>query len=111
MAQRRIDLLAIEQNAWCLAACDPRCKVVGTRTELDWSMKNDQICIWAPSKILLDAVDGPTDMHADPVAMAAWFATDFCDAPELTVIGDVVALPEGVPVRVFSGRDGDLCLE
>ncbi|MEZ5716608.1 MAG: hypothetical protein R3D85_16570 [Paracoccaceae bacterium] len=28
MTQRRVDLLAIEQNAWMLAARDPRCVVV-----------------------------------------------------------------------------------
>jgi dihydroneopterin aldolase len=37
--QRRIDLLAIEQNAWRLAARDPRCVVVSSRTEIDWVMK------------------------------------------------------------------------
>lgn len=60
MTQRRIDLLSIEQNAWVLAARDPRCVVVSTRTELDWAMKNGQISVWAPSKIVLDAVDGPS---------------------------------------------------
>ncbi|HCQ56796.1 MAG TPA: diguanylate cyclase, partial [Sulfitobacter sp.] len=58
-AQRHIDLLAIEQNAWVLWARDPRCAVVGSRTELDWAMKNGQISIWAPARIVLDAVDGP----------------------------------------------------
>ncbi|MCG6903948.1 MAG: dihydroneopterin aldolase [Rhodobacter sp.] len=72
-AQRRIDLLAIEQNGWTVAARDPRCAVVGTRTELDWAMKNDRISVWAPSKIVLDAVDGPGDV-SDPVALAMWFA-------------------------------------
>ena len=38
--QRRIDLLAIEQNAWKLAACDKRCVVIETKTELDWAVKN-----------------------------------------------------------------------
>ncbi|MDF1728980.1 MAG: dihydroneopterin aldolase, partial [Sulfitobacter sp.] len=52
MAQRRIDLLAIEQNAWVLASKDPRCVVVETRTELDWAMKTGQTCVWAPSKIV-----------------------------------------------------------
>ena len=55
-----VKLLAIEQNAWILASRDRRCMVVGTRTELDWAMKNGQICVWAPSKIVLDAVDGPS---------------------------------------------------
>jgi dihydroneopterin aldolase len=86
MAQRRIDRLAIEQNAWSLAARDRRCMVVGTRTELDWAMKNDQICIWAPSQIVLDAVDGPSANPRDAVALVAWFAGDIA-AKELLVIG------------------------
>lgn len=86
MTQRRIDLLAIEQNAWVLAAKDHRCKVVGTRTELDWAMKNGQICIWAPSKIVLDAVDGPSAAAREAVALAAWFADEMA-ARELLVIG------------------------
>ncbi len=57
--ERRIELLAIEQNAWVLASRDPRCVVVATRTEIDWAMKHGQMIVWAPSKIVLDAVDGP----------------------------------------------------
>ncbi|SMX28958.1 bifunctional dihydroneopterin aldolase/dihydroneopterin triphosphate 2'-epimerase [Pelagimonas phthalicica] len=91
MTQRRIDLLAIEQNGWCLAARDLRCKVVATRTELDWAMKNEQICVWAPSKIVLDAVQGPEVAPKDSVALSAWFAEEL-DACELVVIGE--ALPE-----------------
>ncbi|MEJ6397853.1 dihydroneopterin aldolase [Yoonia sp. 208BN28-4] len=87
MTQRRIDLLAIEQNAWVLAARDHRCKVVATRTELDWAMKNGQICIWAPSKIVLDAVDGPPAEASNGAALSAWFAAEM-DAAELLVIGD-----------------------
>ncbi|MDA7425900.1 dihydroneopterin aldolase [Thalassococcus lentus] len=98
MTQRRIDLLAIEQNGWMLAAKDERCKVVATRTELDWAMKNGQICVWAPSKIVLDATEGPQVQPRDSVALAAWFAGDM-EACELVVIGE--SLPEGgaVPQR------------
>lgn len=87
MAQRRIDLLAIEQNAWVLAGRDARCKVVDTRTELDWAMRNGQICVWAPSKIVLDAVDSPTTRADDAVALAAWFAATF-EAEEMLMIGE-----------------------
>ncbi|SEV99909.1 dihydroneopterin aldolase [Cognatiyoonia koreensis] len=87
LTQRRIDLLAIEQNAWVLAARDHRCKVVATRTELDWAMKNGQICVWAPSKIVLDAVDGPSASPRDAVALVGWFA-DMMQAKELVVVGD-----------------------
>ncbi|MCK8465301.1 dihydroneopterin aldolase [Aliiroseovarius sp. S1339] len=84
-AQRHIDLLAIEQNAWRLSATDARCVVVGTRTELDWGMKNNQISVWAPSKLVLDAVDGPTG--ADPRDLAAWLA-DALSAKALVVVGE-----------------------
>lgn len=86
LAQRRIDLLAIEQNAWVLAGRDPRCIVTGTRTELDWAMRHGRISVWAPSKIVLDAVDTtPPEPDAAP-ALAAWFATEL-EATELIVLG------------------------
>ena len=86
MTQRRIDLLAIEQNAWVLAARDLRCKVVATRTELDWAMKNGQICVWAPSKIVLDAVDGPDASNSDAASLVSWFAEEML-AKELVFVG------------------------
>lgn len=110
MAQRRIDLLAVEQNAWVLAARDARCKVVDTRTELDWAMKNGEISVWAPSKIVLDAVGGPSCKASDAVSLAAWFAATF-DAQEMLVIGadlpntsavklhTMAADAQGIPVR------------
>ena len=97
MAQRRIDLLAIEQNAWVLAGRDKRCVVVGTRTELDWAMKNGQICVWAPSKIVLDAVDGPSADAANALALVSWFAGQL-QATELVVIGAEPPVCD-VPVR------------
>lgn len=100
MAQRRIDLLAIEQNAWTLAARDDRCVVVGTRTEIDWGMKNGQTCVWAPSKIVLDAVDSPSVQPRDAVALAAWFAATF-DAQEMLVIGAELPQTASVPLRLI----------
>lgn len=98
MAQRRINLLAIEQNAWVLAAKDDRCVVVETRTELDWAMKNAQTCVWAPSKMVLDAVDTPAAGPDDAIALAAWFAATF-DAQEMLVIGAALPLGASVPLR------------
>ena len=72
--QRRLDLLAFEQAAWRLAARDPRCVVVDSRTELDWGLRNGQLSVWAPSKIVVDARD---DTPPAPLAMAAlapWLA-------------------------------------
>ncbi|MFK7868493.1 MAG: dihydroneopterin aldolase [Roseobacter sp.] len=98
MAQRRIDLLAIEQNAWVLASRDDRCVVVATRTELDWAMRNGQSCVWAPSKIVLDAVDGPSAQPRDALALAVWFAATF-DAEEMIVIGEALSSGSAVPLR------------
>ncbi|SPF78454.1 dihydroneopterin aldolase [Pseudoprimorskyibacter insulae] len=86
MAQRRIDLLAIEQNAWVLAARDPRCVVVATRTELDWAMKHGQISVWAPSKVVLDSVEGPSNLPRESVALAAWVGQELA-ARELVIVG------------------------
>ncbi len=95
--QRRIDLLAMEQNAWALAARDARCVVVATRTEIDWAIKRGQSVVWAPSKLVLDAVDGPKG--SDPVGLALWLA-ETMSAAALVVHGEV-AVPAGsrVPVR------------
>lgn len=105
LAQRRIDLLAIEQNAWVLAARDARCKVVETRTELDWAMRNGQICVWAPSKIVLDAVDSPATSGDDALALANWFAETF-EAEEMVLITEHGAAESdaqfAVPVRRLS---------
>lgn len=81
-AQRRIDLLEIEQNAWALAARDPRCVVRATRTELDWAMKQQQISVWAPSKMVLDAVHGP---KAEINALVTWLAEELTAAAVLSL--------------------------
>lgn len=97
--QRRIDLLALEQAAWALAGQDARCYVVGTRTELDWAMRNGQISIWAPSRMVMDAVNGP---RGDGLALAMWLAGQM-QAVDLVVIGAKAPQdpPQGnVPLRV-----------
>ncbi len=96
--QRRIDLLAIEQNAWALAARDDRCVVVATRTEIDWAMKHGQTIVWAPSKIVLDTPDGPKAASGDGVALALWLAETMA-ATRLVVHG-AVAVPAGSRVPV-----------
>lgn len=87
-AQRRIDLLALEQNAWVLAARDRRCVVVSTRTELDWAIKHGQMSVWAPSKLVLDATDGPDADTSDAVALAEWLAGEF-DAARVVSVGNM----------------------
>lgn len=89
-ASRRIMLLSIEQNAWVLAGKDKRCVVVDSRTELDWAMKNGQMSVWAPSKIVLDAVHGPRADRETPLALARWFAAEF-SAQSLVLINGAEA--------------------
>jgi len=96
--QRRIDLLAIEQNAWRLASRDRRCLVVASRTEIDWAMKQRQMIVWAPSKIVLDSIDGPTHAPRDGVALALWLAETLA-ADTLHVTG-LQQPPAGSRVKV-----------
>ena len=86
--QRRIDYLAIEQNAWKLAAYDKRCVVVETKTELDWAVKNGKISVWAPAKMLLDAKNPPNFDSRQILTLSEWLANEF-GTEYLTVIGDI----------------------
>lgn len=97
LAQRRIDLLAIEQNAWVLAGRDPRCVVMHSRTELIWAADNAKISVWAPSKMVLDALDGPPGLHADPLALVTWFTTRI-NATALITVG--ARAPGGLDIPV-----------
>jgi dihydroneopterin aldolase len=94
--QRRVDLLAIEQNAWGLAARDARCVVMQTRTEIDWAVKRGQMMVWAPSKMVLDATDGP--QARDAVGLALWLAETM--AADRLIVHGPVTLPAGSRVRV-----------
>ena len=74
-AQRRIDLLAVEQAAWLLAARDDRCLVVDSRTEIDHALRTRPLTVWAPSRLVLDAADPPADVA--PATLARWLAARF----------------------------------
>jgi dihydroneopterin aldolase len=97
-AQRRIDLLAMEQLAWVLAGRDPRCVVVASRTEIEWAMRRGQMVVWAPSKLVLDAADGPKGAVANPVALALWLAETL--AAERLVVHGGGSVPAGSRVPV-----------
>ncbi|WP_281501814.1 dihydroneopterin aldolase [Aliiroseovarius sp. F20344] len=88
-AARNIALLEADQAAWRLAQAHERAVPVGTRTELDWGLKNGQLSVWAPSKMVLDATDAPKT--TDPIDLALWFAKEVqasqilwvgCDVPD-----------------------------
>ncbi|MFN3937728.1 MAG: dihydroneopterin aldolase [Gemmobacter sp.] len=96
--QRRIDLLAIAQNAWTLAARDPRCLVVESRTEIDWAMRHGQPVVWAPGKLILDSPDAPRGQVDQPQVLALWLAEQL-SAARLIVHGSG-PLPAGSRVPV-----------
>ena len=83
---RRLDLLSIEQNAWILAGKNSKCVVVSTKTELDYAIKQGQISVWAPSKIILDANE-PPDVDADHVYQLAYWLMNYLNGEKLSVIG------------------------
>jgi dihydroneopterin aldolase len=96
---RRLGLLSIEQNAWVLASMDSRCVVVESRTELDWAMKHGQLSVWAPSKIVLDAVERPDSDATNPLGLAQWFARVF-SADHISVCGSYDAVESGARLEV-----------
>jgi dihydroneopterin aldolase len=100
LVNRRIELLAIEQNAWVLASRDHRCMVIGTKTELDWAMKNDKISVWAPSKMVLNATQAPLFPVGDTVALASWLA-ETLEAEELQVLGDFTTQEQSFSIRAL----------
>ena len=98
--QLRIDLLAIEQNAWKLAAYDKRCVVVETKTELDWAIKNGQISVWAPAKMLLDAKNLPNFDLQNPLPLSEWLANEF-GTQHLTWIGDITNINCSIKIETI----------
>ncbi|WP_121067743.1 dihydroneopterin aldolase [Chachezhania antarctica] len=73
-AQRQIDLLAMEQAAWKLAARDTRCCVVESQTELQYAMEKAFLAVWAPSRIVRRARDASVRDDMRGPALTAWFA-------------------------------------
>jgi len=86
--QRRLDLLSIEQSAWILAGKNSKCVVVSTKTELDYAIKQGQISVWAPSKIILDA-NKPPDVDAGNTYKLAYWLMNELNGERLSVIGMV----------------------
>ena len=94
-AQRRIDLLSIEQAAWVLAGRDKRCLVVDARTEIDWALRNGQTIVWAPSRMVLDSIGDAPSSDGEPVGLAAWRAGQL-SAKDFVVLGfGKEGLPDG----------------
>jgi dihydroneopterin aldolase len=95
--RRRIGLLAIEQDAWRLADRDPSFEVVASRTEIDWALKHGRHPVWAPGKMVMDAVAKPESDASDPLGLAAWLAAEI-GAERLCVAGPLATAPADATV-------------
>lgn len=94
-AQHQIDLLAIEQSAWQLVAGLDGFSVAATRTELDWAMKTDQPCVWAPAKLVNDAAETVPETAG---GLAVWFANQW-GAEKIVQVGGTLPASDTIPVE------------
>jgi len=99
--QRRIDLLAIEQNAWVLAGRDRRWLVTESRTEIDWAIRRGSTIVWAPSKLVLDTPDAPIQHAANGPALALWLAEQLAARALMVPAGVTLSAGSRVPVETF----------
>lgn len=102
-AQKQVDLLAIEQSAWQLAARLKDFSVAATRTELDWVMKTGQRCIWAPARLINDATDEVGTSAGD---MALWFAEQW-RAAKIVNVGGSLPASDTIPVEIVTLAHSD----
>ncbi len=95
----RAGLLAIEAAAWMLADRDPRLTVAASRAELDWALKSGRHPVWAPSKMLTDALPRPALDASAPAALAGWLAAEIGAETLILAGAPGAAAPEGVALR------------
>ncbi len=104
-AALRAGLLSIDQNAWMLAATDSRFVVAASRTEIDWALATRHPAVWAPTKLVADAVSRERPDASAPLALARWLAAEI-DAERLLAVGTGEASPtltvldSGAPERL-----------
>jgi len=91
-AQRRVNLLSLDQNAWALSGFDERCKVVETRTELEWAINESQLIVWSPSRIVLSSDISLELSNFNSFELTEWFAEEF-GAQGIFSIGDSLTGP------------------
>lgn len=101
----RAGLLAIDQNAWALAALDSRFVVAASRTEIDWALASGHPAVWAPTKLVADAVSPERPDASAPLDLARWLAAEIGAERVLAVgTGDaspvLTVLDPGAPERL-----------
>ena len=96
---RRIRILAIEQNAWRLAARDERCSVIDSRTELEHAVQHDGTSVWAPTRHMLDFTGWPEDRLGLAQDLAVGLARKL-SVPQVVRCGTEPGLAADPSVRV-----------
>jgi dihydroneopterin aldolase len=104
----RIGLMALEAPGWRLADRDARFTVTASRTELDWALRTGRHPVWAPTKMLLDALPRPALDASRPASLAAWLAAEI-GAKALVLAAGVAEgdASSDLPLR-HAGRPDDL---
>lgn len=98
VALLRVGLLSIEQNAWSLAARDPRFTVASSRTEIDWALRARRPAVWAPTKLVADSVEPAAPDASVPAALAGWLAAEI-GARHIVAVGTPEPILSPLPVR------------
>ena len=80
----RIELLALDQAAWRLAAALPEVEVRDNRTEIDWAQRKGAASLWAPARMAVAAIEGPSGTGG--ADLAAWIAETH-NAAEILLVG------------------------
>lgn len=97
----RAGLLGIDRRAWTLAALEPRLGVAASRTEIAWALGQGMAVLWAPTKLVTDAVGGPPLDAARPADLALWAAGLLGARALLTVGPAAITLAPAVPVTAL----------
>ena len=96
-SQRQVDLLAMEQAAWRIAGRDARCRVVESRTELQYAIDQAFLAVWAPGRIVRRAPDPSVRDTLRGEALADWFARHLGAAGAHVMGPDGALTPVGEP--------------
>ncbi len=101
---RRIRILAIEQNAWRLSALDDRCSVVDSRAELEHALQEGGTAIWAPTRRMLDYTGWPEERLGLALDLAVGLARKL-SAPQVVRCGGEPGIGADPSVRAVAGPE------
>lgn len=96
-ALKRVELLAIEQNAWALAGRENRCLVVSSHAEIEWAARKNRLAVWSPSNIVMNSITDRKAPTNDPVRLAYWMA-QLLDADRIYIVGSKEIATDNITV-------------